>query len=87
MKRAFITNLIVGLVTIGILVTIVTIAYGFISDQILKKNIGRQFFYAAHIVNSLFYLINGTCCVYRLQRLVGWMGWYLISKHSSHMLS
>ena len=42
MKRAFITNLIVGLVTIGVLVTIVTIAYGFISDQILKKNIGDE---------------------------------------------
>ena len=42
MKRAFITNLIVGLVTIGVLVTIVVVAYGFISDQILKKNIGDE---------------------------------------------
>ena len=33
MKRAFITNLIVGLVTIGVLVTIVIVAYGFISNS------------------------------------------------------
>ena len=42
MKRAFITNLLVGLVTIGVLVTIVIVAYSFISDQILKKNIGDE---------------------------------------------
>ena len=42
MKRSFITNLIVGLVTIGVLVTIVVVAYGFISNQILKKNIGDE---------------------------------------------
>lgn len=56
MKKAFITNLIVVVVTIAALVTIVTVAYGYISNEILKHNVGDQL---KVIQNSTVYSVEG----------------------------
>lgn len=40
MKKAFLTNLIIILVFLGSLVTVVTLAYAYISNKVLEENIG-----------------------------------------------